>query len=95
MRRLDQAALAMLRDLVDAIASGRAAVVSLQAEAEEEPALAVRWVAGPGVPLEEPAPGAAPAPRGPKPCPACGHAETWLTQHNTLVCPACGHTVIL
>lgn len=98
---IDAAALVILRELVADLQAGRAVVVGLTAEHDTERALAVKWrEAEPGevaeaAPLEEPAPTAAPAPQGPKPCPQCGHAETWLTQHNTLVCPACGHTVIL
>lgn len=88
MRTLDAAALAMLRELVAALEAGRAAVTMLQAETDEERALAVRWVQAAGLPE-------APAPRGPTACPACGHTETWTTQHNTIVCPACGHTEIL
>lgn len=90
MRRLDDVAVGMLRDLLAAIVSGHAQVVSVQAEEDEEHALAVRWV--PGSPVGEPV--AQPA-RGPKPCPSCGHEETWLTQHNTLICPSCGYTAIL
>jgi len=86
MRRLDDVALGMLRDLVSSIVAGRAQVVSLQAEEDEEHALAVRWLRS-----AAPADDAMAAP-GPKPCPACGHEETWLTQHSTLVCPSCGHT---
>lgn len=87
MRRLDDVAVGMLRDLLGAIVTGRAQVVSLQAEEDEEHALAVRWVVG-AAPVEAPE-----VAKVPEQCGRCGHAELWATQHGVAICPACGSTV--